>query len=404
MIRTILVYGATGYSGRLIAAEGKVSRMSDADAGDCQMILASRGGAKLREVARLNRMHFRAFDLNDVREVAKHLTGINVVINAAGPFSLTAEVLAKAALNVGCHYVDINGEVDVYRKLDDLGRDARQRNIAIASSVGYTAAASDLLLDWALTELARRPEGRPELGAVRIAMSSVDRFSRGSAQTLARSLREQVVVVRKAPPRGQAPERMVVWHEPVGKLERIFDFGPASADAEGRRNRGRQIASVVNLVDTLTARLTVSRHEMLPNTIESYMRMGAPGRIAYQVAGAFAALNSVPWIGALTREQLSLLSHEPGEKELERERNLILLEIEDRYQTPLIDWLWETPNVYQFTAQLAVAAARNIALKGKAGWQTPAEALGFSLKDVQTEPGLRGAELSRRLGQWPNSG
>src|SRR3954471_14423263 len=138
----ILLYGATGYSGQLIAAEGRV--MSDAQNGEkFQMILAARDAATLRDVAKRNSMPFRCFGLDDRAAVKRGLEGMDVVINAAGPFAFTAERLAKAALAVGCHYVDINGEVDVYRKLDDFARAAAQRKIAFVSGAGHTAASSD---------------------------------------------------------------------------------------------------------------------------------------------------------------------------------------------------------------------------------------------------------------------
>ena len=97
-------------------------------------------------------------------------------------------------------------------------------------SAGHTAGASDLLLDAALYRLrARRrsPTTSPVLGSVRIAMSRVDSFSRGSAQTVWRSLREQVTVVRRAEePDGQGGTevQLALWHEPVGKLERTLRF------------------------------------------------------------------------------------------------------------------------------------------------------------------------------------
>ena len=137
------------------------------------------------------------------------LRDVDLLINAAGPFALTAERLAKDALDAGCHYVDINGEIDVYKKLDDLGRYAMQRGRAMVSSAGHTAAASDLLLEAALRALAARTDldcGR-DLGAVRIAMSRIMTLSRGSAETVWRSLREQVTVVRTWRRRSQPPSR-----------------------------------------------------------------------------------------------------------------------------------------------------------------------------------------------------
>ncbi|MGH9676328.1 MAG: saccharopine dehydrogenase NADP-binding domain-containing protein, partial [Candidatus Acidiferrum sp.] len=143
MSYNILLYGATGYSGRLIAAEGKAMGMSRQNArGDCGMILAARDGAPLRAVAEESGMEFRVFGLDGRDEVLRQLDGIDVVINAAGPFAFTAESLLKSALEKRCHYLDINGEVDVYRMLDDFGFIAAQREVAIVSGAGNYAAAS----------------------------------------------------------------------------------------------------------------------------------------------------------------------------------------------------------------------------------------------------------------------
>jgi short subunit dehydrogenase-like uncharacterized protein len=65
----ILLYGATGYTGRLIAAEGErcgMSASSPSAAGD-RMILAARDGAALQNLADRYGMDFRVFGLDDNR-------------------------------------------------------------------------------------------------------------------------------------------------------------------------------------------------------------------------------------------------------------------------------------------------------------------------------------------------
>ena len=111
--RRVLLYGATGYSGRLIAAEGLLHRMADGPY--FRMILAARDHDNLSQVAKDNGMQCRCFGLDHPDEVLRQLEDleVDVVINAAGPFAWTAERLARAALAARCHYVDINGEVDV---------------------------------------------------------------------------------------------------------------------------------------------------------------------------------------------------------------------------------------------------------------------------------------------------
>jgi short subunit dehydrogenase-like uncharacterized protein len=399
----ILLYGATGYSGRLIAAEGEVMNMSGAQGGEkYRMILAARDLKNLREVSKKYSMPFRCFGLENRVQLKQHLEDIDVVINAAGPFAFTAERLAKAALEVGCHYVDINGELDVYRKLDDLARAAAQRKIAIVSGAGHIAASSDSLLDVALHELKtkKRVKDGEVLGAVRVALSSLGDFSRGSAQTIARSLREEVIVIRSKPVEGESAEKMMIWHEPFGKLERMFDFGQFPLGDGRPQATCQSIGSAVNLIDTLTARLTVSRHCLSSRTIESYLQMGAVGRVALQVGSTFASLSSLPLVRGMTKMALASIPDEPSAESLAQDRNAVVLEIEDAYCTRLIDWRWEIPNVYRHTARLVVAVSRGIARGDKIGWVTPSDALSLTLEDFEKakpEGALRDTKLEKRV-------
>ena len=191
------------------------------------MILAARDAHALREVATKNGMDYRVFGLDDSGEVVQRLAGVDVVLNAAGPFAFTAERLAGAAIRARCHYVDINGEIDVYRKLDDFAQKAANRRIALVSGAGAWAGTSDVLLSMALEKL----KGIERLGAIRIALSQILDFSRGSAASAARMLREQVLVVRARVVRESKPSvipeaekplrKMVYLHEPIGKPERV---------------------------------------------------------------------------------------------------------------------------------------------------------------------------------------
>jgi short subunit dehydrogenase-like uncharacterized protein len=387
MTQTILLYGAAGYTGRLIAAEGALVGMGSGGASPCRMVLAGRDGARLAELADEHSMDYRAFGLDDPRRVKRALSDVDLVLNAAGPFALTGDRLAKSALDAGCHYVDINGEVDVYQRLDDLGRFAKDRDLAMVSSAGHTAAASDLLLEAALRRLEARgdPDYGRELGSVRIAMAHIVNLSRGSAGTLWRSLREQVTVVRETS----------LWHEPVGQIEQTFDFrdhGDPEATSDLR------IASAANLVDTLTARLTVARHKFSAKRIESYVEAGTAARLGYQLASYLAPVAALPWVRLLAHQQIELLPEGPTPEELEKETHVILLEIEDAGRAPLIDWRWETPNPYQFTAQVVVEIAARTATDPGVGWLTPGAVL-------QPQPGQltsnQGALRNCRLDERP---
>jgi short subunit dehydrogenase-like uncharacterized protein len=389
MTASILLYGATGFSGRLIIEEFmyqvKRARESDSVGVPVRLVIAARERAKLEEIADMYGLEYRAFALDDQDIIERGLSDIDVVINAAGPFALTAQALATSALKARVHYVDINGEVDVYQRLDDFATKATNRNCALVCGAGCSATASDLLVDRALATLrgTMQLDEPAELGAIRIAMKRPVDFSRGSAQTAWRSIREQVTVVRDVEvKRGKSVRReMRATHEAVGRLERTFDFAERPQKKEdGELPRGLRIATAVEAIDTLTAQRTAKRRGFLAHCIETYMDMDAGGRLAYQVGALTAPIAAMTWVRELANFQISFLPPGPTETEREAQTHVVLLEIEDVFREKVVEARFETPNAYQFTAQVVIAIARRLASDRESdppliGWLTPSQVL-----------------------------
>lgn len=386
---SILLYGATGFSGRLITELAAKRWASPTAYPRFELVLAARDRARLCALARRHDLEYRAFALDERRDVMRQLDGIDLVLNAAGPFALTAERLAKSAIASRCHYVDINGEVNVYKRLDDLGRIARERGVSVVCGAGHMSASSDLLIKKALDHLGDRGVKAPV--TVRTAMSSILQPSRGSVYTLLRSLREQVTVARE-----DRPGHLVLWHAPVGLLQRSFDFGAARGAV-----RDLRIASAMNLVDTLTARIEAMRHAVRVNRIESYMVTGDAMRIGYRLGAMASPLLALPLVGKAARMQASLLPEGPTAAARHNSRSILILDIEDAQRTPVIDWRLEGPNIYDITAD-AVTKTVECLLGGASrdlhGWCTPAEVLGGcpSAAGTQGDLPLDGCTLLRR--------
>jgi len=198
----------------------------------------------------------------------------------------------------------------------------------------------------------------------------------------------------------------VLWHEPVGRLERMIDFGvdtykPGTAGAAGGSEPPQaRIASAVNLVDTLIARLTVKRSNILAHTIESYAELGTLGRLAYQAGTFFTPVAALPFVRDLTHAQVAILPPGPSESERDAERHTVVLEIEDPVHDPLVVWRWHTTNPYDFTARVVVNVAQAVAAdstkKAFTGWLTPSQLLRPKVADLTSSTGyLRGCELER---------
>jgi hypothetical protein len=150
-------------------------------------------------------------------------------------------------------------------------------------------------------------------------------------------------------------------------------------------------------VDTLTARLTVERHEFSAHRIESYVEAGTIGRLAYQFGPLLTPLAAMPWARDLARAQLNALPTGPTPEERQSETNVVVLEIEDRFHRPIVHWAWHTPNPYDFTAQVVVEIAKRVARGTQYGWLTPSEVLEPTKSDLRGAARyLHGCDLSER--------
>lgn len=187
-----LLYGAYGYTGRLLAAEAL--RRGH------RPVLAGRNGEKLRrlkvELAEelalggepdaaaaqaLDSVSFRAFPLDDPAALQAGLSGVQAVLHAAGPFRETGAPMMEACLRAGVHYLDITGEVPVFEAAFALDARARERGVLLMPGVGLDVIPTDgaaALLAEALPsatrlELALHSPGRPSGGTLQTVVEGV---------------------------------------------------------------------------------------------------------------------------------------------------------------------------------------------------------------------------------------
>lgn len=365
MAKPILIYGANGFSGKRIAEVAARWKVPD-------VILGGRNGKELKTTATRHGFDFRAFALDDPDEVRRGLRGVGVVLNAAGPFVKTADRLARSAIAVESHYVDITGELDVYRRLDDLHRIAESRNVALVSGAGMTGAVSNYLIAKAMKEGVVKHSVR----AVRIAFSSLDLFSRGSVATAWRSMREQVLVVR---PRGTGTDASAIAFVPHGSLVRKFAFPSLekattpSGEEQGKTRQSRS-AIAVGLVDTYAAYVLLKRdHQVASSVIESYLQAGTYRQLLADTASLMSPLMTLPGVRAVRELLLPAVPAAPSEKRLADTCQAVLLEIEDEGRRRIVEWHVVTPNAYETTARCAMAIARRLRDDGSGspGWRLP---------------------------------
>src|SRR6185437_14464051 len=105
----IMIYGATGYTGKLVAKEAKRQGLNP--------LLAGRSAAKLKAVAGPLGFEYRAFGLDNIAAMDAALSEVQAVLHIAGPFSKTSKPMLDACLRTKRHYLDITGEIDVLEKM-----------------------------------------------------------------------------------------------------------------------------------------------------------------------------------------------------------------------------------------------------------------------------------------------
>lgn len=136
----IAVYGTTGYTGRLVAAE--------LDRAGADFILAGRNRDRLEAVAAnlTGRPPVRAVPLEDADGLRSLFAGCGAVIACAGPFDLHGEPVLRAAVDAGTHYLDTTGEQSYMKlALDTYGPKAADAGSAVIPAMGVDYVPGDMI-------------------------------------------------------------------------------------------------------------------------------------------------------------------------------------------------------------------------------------------------------------------
>nr|WP_296772996.1 DUF5938 domain-containing protein [Rhodococcus sp. (in: high G+C Gram-positive bacteria)] len=107
--KPVVVYGASGYTGRLVCEYLREL--------NTPFVAAGRDAKRVKEVIDLvpglDTVEHEVVEVEHTVEALTELfTGAKVVSNMVGPFIKYGDVVVEAALNAGCHYLDTTGEQD----------------------------------------------------------------------------------------------------------------------------------------------------------------------------------------------------------------------------------------------------------------------------------------------------
>src|SRR6478609_2397330 len=134
----IAVYGATGFTGKLVAAELERRGLG--------AVLCGRSEAKLAPLAARHGFGFRAARNDDPRALREAFAGCAAVISCAGPFLQVGEPVVEAAIDAGCHYIDTTGETPfIARVLEHHGPAAEAAGVTLVPGIGFDYLPGDLI-------------------------------------------------------------------------------------------------------------------------------------------------------------------------------------------------------------------------------------------------------------------
>ena len=166
-IHELVVWGATGYTGRLVALAA-----SDHFAGR-RWAIAGRSRERLESIRNEivegggHAPDIVVATLDDDASMRAMTAAARVVLTTVGPYDLVGEPLIEACIATGTHVADITGEVPWVRRMRTKYESAaRNANVRIVSMCGYDSVPSELgvrLLQAAAIEAHGRPASEVEM-------------------------------------------------------------------------------------------------------------------------------------------------------------------------------------------------------------------------------------------------
>jgi len=140
--KAVVVYGATGHTGRFIVAE-LIER-------GFTPILSGRDAERLEVLAKEG-VEVRPATVDDPESLDRALAGAAAVINAAGPFAVTAGPVVEAALRAGIPYVDVAAEIEANAAMfANYAEPAKTAGVPVVPAMAFYGGLGDLLVTAAM--------------------------------------------------------------------------------------------------------------------------------------------------------------------------------------------------------------------------------------------------------------
>lgn len=222
MTRRILLFGATGYTGGLVA-QTLVQR------GEVPVLVGRNRAALDERAAHIKPSdppYSMVLDVHDVGTLRRTISADDVVVTTVGPFNAHGRTVAEAAAEAGASYIDSAGEPPFIRwTFDKLGTRAAQRGARIMPGFGHEYVTGQLAGAWALERAAEMGvPHRVEIGYFRQG-STLCSLSRGTVASLANTSLERSFSFRNGGLRAERPGRRSASFKLNGQKYSGFSIG-----------------------------------------------------------------------------------------------------------------------------------------------------------------------------------
>jgi len=335
MTDDLLVYGASGFTGELIARRAAAEGL--------EPTLAGRRAEPLEALATTLDLEHRVFSMAHDDVVERRVADASVVLNCAGPFRGTAEPLVTACLSAGTDYLDIAGDVGVLEGLAEQDSAATDSEITVLPGVGLDVVATDCLAAMLHDELLDSRQ-------LTLAIDELGTFSPGTLKSIIDGM-DRPGVVR---------EHGTLRTVPMAWKRREFEF-------EGEPTT----AITVPWGEVSTGYYTTG----IPN-IETYATVPRYAATLFERGRPLTPLVQSGVGQSLLKTAIDAVVSGPSADERRRSETHVygeVLEEDGRRATARL----RTPDTYDITAMTAVEAAkRTLSGEVDAGFMTPASAFG----------------------------
>jgi short subunit dehydrogenase-like uncharacterized protein len=313
----ILIYGASGYMGKLFVEYASQHQLN--------IVLAARSSFKTDKP-------FRLFSLDNKAVIINNLKDIQLVVNLAGAFYTTNKQLVEACIASKTHYIDIAGEVSEMETVFQYQHEAIKAGIMLMTGAGFGVVPTDIVANLAKNKL-------PDATHLKIAYITEGGASRGTLKTVLKDINKEGVILKNGKFLKAMPASATFSLELQGKKQNLV-YNPWRADL-------------------FTAQISTGIQN-----IETYSNF--PSFIVSMMQGKMLWLRDF-----ILKRLINFLPEGPSPKQLQAGKTVCYAQVKnEKGETATATMLG--PEAYLFTALTLVEISKKI-VKGdyQVGFQTP---------------------------------